>query len=58
MGGLPPSLCIALSLAGALWLVAIATSVFDAPAEIVYGVFVMGLLTAAIEWLAYRRGSR
>ena len=58
MTGLPLSLRIALWFAGAIWLVAVAVSVFDAPAEIVCGAFFMGLIAAAVEWLAFMRGDR
>jgi hypothetical protein len=55
MTGLPASLSIALWLVGSIWLIAILAHAFDAPSEIVYGAFIVGLLTGLVEWLAAAR---
>jgi hypothetical protein len=52
MTGLPASLSIA------IWLVAILAHVFDAPGEVVYATFIVGLLTGLAEWFAVGRKSR
>jgi hypothetical protein len=58
MTGLPASLSIAFWLVGSIWLVAILADAFDAPGEIVYATFIVGLLTGLAEWLAVGRKSR
>jgi len=51
---LPPSLSIALSLVAALWVVAIAAHALNAPREIVYAAFAVGVLCGVAEWIAIR----
>ncbi len=58
MTRLPPSLSIALWLVASLWLVALVAHAFDAPREIVYAAFIIGLLGGVAEWLALRGGNR
>lgn len=55
---LPVSLSIAFWLVASLWLIAILAHVFDAPREIVYAAFALGLMSGAAEWLALRRTRR
>ncbi|RTL54547.1 MAG: hypothetical protein EKK40_01750 [Bradyrhizobiaceae bacterium] len=54
---LPASLSIALWLTGAIWLVAIAAHVFDAPREIVYLTLLFGVFTGLAEWLTSKRNT-
>ncbi len=58
MTRLPSSLSIALWLVASLWIVAILAHAFDAPREIVYAAFIIGLLGGVVEWLALRGGNR
>ena len=58
MTGLPASLSIAFWLVGSIWLVAILADAFDAPGEIVYATFIVGLLTGLAEWLAITHGDK
>jgi hypothetical protein len=55
MTAIPTSLSIALWLVGSMWLIAILAHAFDAPQEIVYVTFVIGLLAGVAEWIAFRR---
>lgn len=41
-----------------LWLIAIVAHAFDAPREIVYAAFIIGLLGGIAEWLALRGDNR
>jgi hypothetical protein len=41
-----------------LWLIAIVAHAFDAPREIVYAAFIIGLLGGVAEWLALRGDNR
>lgn len=52
---LPDSLSIALWLAGSLWVVGIAAHALDAPREIVYAAFGIGIIAGAVEWIVLRR---
>jgi hypothetical protein len=52
---LPVSLVIALWLVSSLWLVGLVFYFFGMPAELLGAVFILGLVTALLEWLASSR---
>ena len=54
MTGLPTSLSIALWLTGSMWVVGMLAYTFDAPVEIVFATFIIGLVGGVAEWLARR----
>ena len=58
MTGLPTSLAIGLWLTGSFSLIAILADIFDAPNEVVYITFVIGVFAALAEWLAHRGNNR
>jgi hypothetical protein len=55
MTGLPTSLSIGLWFVGAIWLVGILAFVNDAPGELVWASFLVGLFAGLAEWLAHSR---
>ena len=55
MSGLPSSLSIALWFVAAIWVVAIAAHIGDAPREIVYASFSFGVVAGIVEWLVHKR---
>jgi hypothetical protein len=54
MADLPGSLSIAISLVGSIWLVGVVALLAGAPGELVVAAFVVGLVTAVVEWRAGR----
>jgi hypothetical protein len=55
MNRLPSSLAIALWFVAAIWTVAIAAHVLDAPREIVFISFSLGAVAGVLEWLLHGR---
>ena len=51
MHNMPPSLAIALRLTGAIWIFGIVAMLMQADTRIVIATFVVGLVTAIIEWI-------
>ncbi|MEJ0069246.1 MAG: hypothetical protein WDO24_11550 [Pseudomonadota bacterium] len=58
MIGLPTSLSIALWLTGSLWVVGGFAYAVDAPSELVWATFLLGLLAGLVEWSGLRRSKR
>ncbi|MBS4004146.1 MAG: hypothetical protein KGZ91_12300 [Afipia sp.] len=54
MQDLPPTLAIALRLTGAIWIFGIVAMLMQADTRIVVAAFVVGLVTAIIEWIIVR----
>jgi hypothetical protein len=55
MTGLPTSLAIGIWFTGSFCLVAVLAYAFDAPSELVYATFIVGLIVALAEWLVHQR---
>lgn len=55
MQDLPPTLAIALRLTGAIWIFGIVAMLMQADTRIVAAAFVVGLVTAIIEWIIARQ---
>ena len=55
MQDLPPTLAIALRLTGAIWIFGIVAMLMQADTRIVVAAFVVGLVTAIIEWIVARQ---
>lgn len=58
MTRLPTALIIALWLTGSMWLVGAGFYYFELPLPMLGGVFIMGLVTALMEWLTRREPPR
>jgi hypothetical protein len=54
MAGLPASLCIAIWLVGALWIVALVSTYFGLSSDLIWFVLFLGTGAALVEWRALR----